>query len=84
MPTYEYRCDECGYSFELTHSMKENPTVFCPNCNSKARKHITGGSGFILKTTGTSSISNSQGTKCGKDQTCCGKETPCEIRPCEK
>ncbi|MGQ9569673.1 MAG: FmdB family zinc ribbon protein [Thermodesulfovibrionales bacterium] len=83
MPTYEYRCDECGYSFELNHSIKENPTVLCPNCRNQARKHITGGSGFIMK--GSSPyIAGNVGTKCGKEETCCGKENPCEIRPCDK
>ena len=38
------------------------------------KRIITGGSGFILKTTGTSSISDSQGTKCRKRQTCCEKK----------
>jgi putative FmdB family regulatory protein len=84
MPTYEYKCERCGYSFEIHHSMKEDPGVNCSECGASAKRIITGGSGFILKTTGTSSISDSQGTKCGKEQTCCGKETPCEIRPCEK
>jgi putative FmdB family regulatory protein len=83
MPTYEYRCDECGYLFELNHSMKENPTVFCPNCKNQVRKHITGGNGFILRGS-SSNIAGNLSTKCGKEETCCGKETPCEIRPCDK
>lgn len=82
MPTYEYKCEHCGYSFEIRHSMNEEPEVKCPQCETRARKIITGGSCFILK--GTSSTKDSITTKCGKDQTCCGKATPCEIRPCEK
>jgi len=84
MPTYEYKCERCGYSFEMHHSMKEDPRVDCPECWASARRVITGGSGFILKTSGAGSMVNTQGAKCGKEQTCCGKETPCEIRPCEK
>jgi putative FmdB family regulatory protein len=84
VPTYEYKCEQCGNIFEVRHSMNENPGVLCPKCKSGTQRIITGGSGFILKTKGTSSISDSQGTKCGKEQTCCGKETPCEVRPCDK
>jgi putative FmdB family regulatory protein len=84
VPTYEYKCEQCGYVFEVRHSMNEDPLLLCPECKSKAQRMITGGSGFILKTSGAGSMVNTQGTKCGKEQTCCGKETPCETRPCEK
>jgi putative FmdB family regulatory protein len=84
MPTYEYRCDECGYLFELNHSINENPAVFCPKCKSQSRRLITGGSGFIMKGSGSKYSGETQGTKCGKEQTCCGKSTPCETRPCER
>jgi putative FmdB family regulatory protein len=84
MPTYEYKCNHCGHIFDVRHSMNDEPIVNCPHCGSESKRIITGGSGFILKATGKSSISNSQGTKCGKEKTCCGKETPCEIRPCDK
>ena len=84
MPTYEYKCKKCGYIFEVKHSMNEDPLLFCPECKSQAQKVITAGSGFIIKGTQSRTIDNSHTTKCGKDQTCCGKSTPCEIRPCEK
>jgi len=84
MPTYEYRCERCGYLFEVRHSMNDEPIVNCPQCNTRARKIITGGSGFILKGSSTSSMRDNPTTKCGKEQTCCGNATPCEVRPCEK
>ena len=31
MPTYEYRCGECGAREEHTHSIKETYTPRCPN-----------------------------------------------------
>ena len=83
MPTYEYKCEQCGYTFEVRHSINEEPLLLCPDCKSRAQRIITGGSGFILKGTSSNPIDNLS-TKCGKEQTCCGKETPCEIRPCEK
>ena len=37
MPTYQYRCNECGKSFERTETITEYEaaTVRCPKCNSK-------------------------------------------------
>ncbi len=84
MPTYEYKCEHCGHSFEIRRSMNDEHKVDCPQCGTQARKIITGGSGFILKGSSTSSMKDNLTTKCRKEQTCCGKETPCEIRPCDK
>ncbi|HBR21235.1 MAG TPA: hypothetical protein DD713_01495, partial [Nitrospiraceae bacterium] len=49
MPVYEYKCEGCGYQFEVTHSMNEIPVVFCPECKTHSKKVITGGTGFIMK-----------------------------------
>lgn len=37
MPTYEYRCEECGHSFSVKMSMAEHEqmTIACPACNGK-------------------------------------------------
>lgn len=83
MPTYEYKCKQCGYVFEVRHSMNTDPGVLCPRCESGTQRIITGGDGFILKGASSNIIDNLS-TKCGKEQTCCGKEILCEIRPCEK
>jgi len=80
MPTYEYKCERCGYQFEVTHSMNENPVVFCPECKTRSKKIITGGTGFIMK----GSHQKDTGIQCGREQTCCGKSVPCETRPCDK
>jgi len=80
MPVYEYTCEACGYVFDVSHAMKENPAVFCPECRANAAKHITGGTGFIMK----GSQEKATGIQCGREQTCCGRSTPCETRPCDK
>ncbi len=84
MPNYEYKCEQCGHSFEIQHSMKEAPVVNCPKCEGRTRKVITGGSGFILKGSRTNYSMGNLTPQCGKEQTCCGRNTPCEIRPCDK
>ncbi len=80
MPGYDYQCEACGCVFDAHHAMNENPAVFCPDCGRSARKIITGGTGFIMK----GSHQKDTGIQCGREQTCCGKSTPCETRPCDK
>jgi putative FmdB family regulatory protein len=43
MPIYEYRCDECGETFELfVRSAAKQAAVTCPSCGSeRVRKAIS-------------------------------------------
>jgi putative FmdB family regulatory protein len=52
MPTYEYECKDCRYSFEAFQSMSDDPLKICPRCGKKIRRIITGGSGIIFKGSG--------------------------------
>ncbi len=52
MPTYEYVCTKCGYTFELFQSIKSKPTVKCPKCGEKSERIISGGAGLIFKGSG--------------------------------
>jgi putative FmdB family regulatory protein len=50
MPTYEYKCEACEHYWEARHSMKDNPITKCPKCGeNKAKRLISGGTGFVLK-----------------------------------
>jgi putative FmdB family regulatory protein len=44
VPTYQYRCRECGKSFERTETISEheNAKVRCPKCNSKKVTQVPG------------------------------------------
>lgn len=52
MPTYDYKCTECGHSFELFQSMKEEPITECPECKGKVKRLIGAGLGPIFKGSG--------------------------------
>jgi len=52
MPTYEYECKTCGYSFEAFQSMSDDPLKVCPECGKEIRRIINGGSGIIFKGSG--------------------------------
>ncbi|MGB7159097.1 MAG: FmdB family zinc ribbon protein [Tepidisphaeraceae bacterium] len=53
MPTYEYKCDACGYAFERFHSMSASPVKRCPECGKAKVKRLIGtGAGLIFKGSG--------------------------------
>jgi putative FmdB family regulatory protein len=52
MPTYEYKCDSCGFLFEEFQSMNDKPIDKCPKCNGKVQRLIGAGAGMIFKGSG--------------------------------
>jgi putative FmdB family regulatory protein len=38
MPTYEYRCRDCGHTFEIVQKMSDEPLTHCPECGGELRK----------------------------------------------
>jgi putative FmdB family regulatory protein len=53
MPTYEYKCGNCGNEIEVMQSMKDAPLTKCPKCGEETlKKMISGGAGLIFKGSG--------------------------------
>lgn len=48
MPTYEYRCDKCGYEFEVSQRITEDPIDTCSQCGGQVQRLIAA-TNFILK-----------------------------------
>ena len=40
MPTYGYRCGECGHEFEIFQRMSDDPLVECPKCGGRLSKML--------------------------------------------
>jgi putative FmdB family regulatory protein len=38
MPTYEYRCRDCGHTFDIVQKMSDEPLTHCPECGGELRK----------------------------------------------
>jgi putative FmdB family regulatory protein len=38
MPTYEYRCRDCGEPLEVVQSFTDDPLTVCPMCGGALRK----------------------------------------------
>jgi putative FmdB family regulatory protein len=78
MPTYEYECGRCSLRFERQQSMKDAPVKDCPECGGEVRRMVSGGSGFIFKSSGGSrpdqrkscSLEDTGRTYCGTQQRC--------------
>jgi putative FmdB family regulatory protein len=52
MPTYDYKCNECGHSFEEFQKITDNPLEICPNCGGSVKRLIGAGAGPIFKGSG--------------------------------
>jgi len=85
MPTYEYKCHDCGYTFEKFQGIKDAPLKKCPKCNGKVQRLIGSGAGIIFKGSGfyATDYAKSNSPVCGRDRPCCGRDTPCDDKPCE-
>jgi putative FmdB family regulatory protein len=52
LPTYSYRCTDCGEAFDIVQSFTDDSLTICPNCGGNLRKVFTpvgvsfSGSGF--------------------------------------
>lgn len=70
MPTYSYRCTECGDAFDIQQSFTDDSLTECPACRGKLRKLFSAvgvtfnGSGFYRTDSraGASSGSSSSGS----------------------
>jgi putative FmdB family regulatory protein len=48
--TYEYACESCGHQWEAEQSIKDAPLKTCVACGKeKAKRLVSGGTGFLLK-----------------------------------
>lgn len=52
MPTYDYKCEKCGRTFEYFQSMSDDPLTICEECEGSLKRLIGGGLGIIFKGSG--------------------------------
>lgn len=48
MPTYDYRCSACGYTFDELQTFSEPPLTKCPKCKKNKLERLFGGGGAII------------------------------------
>ncbi|MEI7933583.1 MAG: zinc ribbon domain-containing protein [Chlorobiaceae bacterium] len=53
MPTYQYRCNNCGNELEIVQKMSDGSLTICPQCEQETfERIITAEGGFVLKGSG--------------------------------
>ena len=53
MPTYDYKCENCGNIFEIFQSIKDEPLKLCGHCGHESLvKMISVPAGLIFKGSG--------------------------------
>jgi putative FmdB family regulatory protein len=76
MPTYGYRCGNCGHQFEIVQRISDEPLKICPKCQGKLSKMLYPvgisfkGSGFYTtdyKSSGNGSDASSNGAAPSKE-----------------
>ncbi|NNH53525.1 FmdB family transcriptional regulator [Promicromonospora citrea] len=74
MPTYAYRCADCGHAFDIHQEFSDESLTVCPECQGKLRKVFSSvgvtfkGSGFYRtdsRSTSTSSTVKAGGSDSG-------------------
>src|SRR6185312_7590674 len=48
MPTYDYECKGCGYTFEELQSFSAPQLTKCPRCKKNKLERLFGGGGAII------------------------------------
>jgi putative FmdB family regulatory protein len=62
MPTYEYRCKDCGEHLEVVQSFKDDALTDCPACGGNLRK-VFGNIGITFKGSGFYRTDSRSGTR---------------------
>ena len=88
MPTYDYVCSVCHFSFERLQKMSELAITLCPQCQGKVKRKISGGSGFLIKESRANPRScRKAGKSCSSEnseQPCCGNSEGCDKSSCDE
>lgn len=48
MPTYDYRCNECGHEFETFQSITASPLKKCPECGRRKLERLIGSGAAVI------------------------------------
>ena len=66
MPTYQYRCTECGEDLEAVQRFSDPALTTCPTCGGRLRK-VFNAVGVVFKGSGFYRTDSRNGSKSGTD-----------------
>ncbi len=67
MPTYAYRCRDCGHQFDIFQKFSEDSLTVCPTCEGSIRRVIQP-TGIVFKGTGFYINDSRNSPKSGADK----------------
>jgi putative FmdB family regulatory protein len=67
MPTYAYKCRDCGHTFDIVQKMTEDTLTICPRCGGRLRK-VFAAPAIAFKGSGFYATDHGKGSK-GRDET---------------
>ena len=82
MPTYQYRCTECGEDLEAVQKFSDPALTTCPTCGGPLRK-VFNAVGVVFKGSGFYRTDSRNGSKSGADGES-GSEKKAETKSADK
>ena len=80
MPTYQYRCTECGEDLEAVQKFSDPTLTTCPTCSGQLRK-VFNAVGVVFKGSGFYRTDSRNGSKSGADGDWGSEVRPRKVRP---
>ena len=74
MPTYEYRCKDCGHTFDAYQSFTDDALTECPECAGLVKK-VFGNVGIAFKGSGFYKTDSRSGSSSSSSSSSSGSET---------
>lgn len=65
MPTYTYRCTECGNQFDKRQKFSDDPLTDCPRCDGRIRRLVNNSAAVVFKGSGFYVTDNKNGKRNG-------------------
>lgn len=81
MPTYSYRCTQCGHAFDIHQAFSDDTLTVCPSCGGTLRKVFSpvgvtfSGSGFYRTDSRASADAKSGAKSESKSETASAPKT---------
>jgi putative FmdB family regulatory protein len=83
MPTYQYRCTECGEDLEAVQKFSDPALTTCPTCGGQLRK-VFNAVGVVFKGSGFYRTDSRNGSKSGADGDAGSSDKKAETKSADK
>lgn len=70
MPTYDYFCEQCNHTVEVSQKITDTPLTLCPECHEPTLKRGVGGGGARFQFKGTGFYITDYCKTAGSDCSC--------------